>query len=542
MIQALIVDDEPLHIQGLVRHVDWNRIGYAPPLTAESGEEALAMLEREKVDVLITDVSMPGMTGIELLARCKSDYPHLHALQTLMISGYDEFEFVQEAVHLGAKAYVLKPIKTEEIEEKLAAFRTSIEKRVQIERETRELKEKVTESLDVLQDRFLNDLIEGRAQDEALMASWRRLLDLPADAAHVRLFLFGYDRFDPTAVPDARQRLLLVDGLLKTVRIGLSGWEGVYVGKTAADETAVIQLNADPNDRAKMEKQLLFMQEVIREQYDASVTIGVSRECRGWEETRLLYKETKYMMANARLGGGGGILYFDRAEADEYREYRLKEEEVPEIVGLLESGEYERAVALFNHAFDLLLTQRPISYSYIQAFGMGLISELARKATADKEGDGEASIRIWQRLIDCTHPEEVRDAVLAYVARFNRLDRREDAGLQHNLIRRIADYIGEHLQDHMTVKQLAEQFHLNASYLSVLFKKETGRTISDFVQEARMNKAKDLLRDPGIKVYEVAEQVGFQTAAYFAYLFKKVTGTTPQEYRDYGESKDKADR
>lgn len=537
MIQALIVDDEPLHIQGLVRHVNWSRLGYEAPLTAESGEDALAILSDAKVDVLITDVSMPGMTGIELLAKCKSDYPHLQSLQTLMISGYDEFEFVQEAIHLGAKAYVLKPIKTEEIEEKLASFRTAIEKRNQIERETDALKEKVTGSLDVLQDRFLNDLIEGRAQDEALMGSWTRLLDLPPAVGPIRLFVFGYDRIDLASAPDARQRILLADGLLRAVRIGLSGWEGAYIGKTGADEAAVVHLNAEPGDRAKMEKQLLFMQEVIREQYDASVTIGVSRECRDWEEVPLLYKETKHMMANARLGGGGQILYFDRGEADEYRDYRLKEEEVPEIVRLLESGEGERAMALFNHAFDLLLTQRPITYSYVQAFGMGLISELVRKIDPGKEADGDgANIHMWQRLIDCTGAEEVREAVLEYMARFSRLTRREEAGPQHHLIRKIAEYIGEHLQDHMTVKQLAEQFHLNASYLSVLFKKETGRTISDFVQEARMNKAKDLLRDPNVKIYEVAEQVGFQTAAYFTYLFKKVTGTTPQEYRDYRDS------
>ncbi|MDG0794255.1 response regulator [Cohnella ginsengisoli] len=183
MIQALIVDDEPLHIQGLVRHVGWERLGYAPPLTAESGEEALEILADADVDVLITDVSMPGMTGIELLAKCRSDYPKLQSLHTLMISGFDEFEFVQEAIHLGAKAYVLKPIRTEEIEEKLAAFRTAIEKREQIERETRALQDKLTGSLDVLQDRFVNDLIEGRSEDAELMDSWRRLLDLPRDGA-----------------------------------------------------------------------------------------------------------------------------------------------------------------------------------------------------------------------------------------------------------------------------------------------------------------------------------------------------------------------
>ncbi|WP_254638988.1 helix-turn-helix domain-containing protein [Cohnella sp. GbtcB17] len=535
MIQALIVDDEPLHIQGLVRHVGWERLGYAPPLTAESGEEALEILGDMDVDVLITDVSMPGMTGIELLAKCRADYPKLQSLQTLMISGFDEFEFVQEAIHLGAKAYVLKPIRTEEIEEKLSAFRAAIEKREQIERETRALQDKLTGSLDVLQDRFVNDLIEGRSEDAELMDSWRRLLDLPGEVRHIRLFLFAYDRQERGAPADARQRILLADGLWKAVKIGLSGWEGTYVGKTGASETAVVHLNAKPLDRAGMEKQLQFMQEIIREQYDASVTIGVSRDGDGWEDVPPLYKEAKHMLAKARLGGGGRILYFDRAEAEEYREYLLKEEEVPEMIRLLERGEDDQARVMFDLAFERLLARQPASFSYVQAFGMGIISELAKIGSGKEDGADNANILVWQRLIDCTDAGEVREAVLDYMARFSRSIKREDAAPQHNLIRRIADYIAVHLQDPMTVKQLAEQFHLNASYLSVLFKKETGRTISDYVQDARMTRAKELLRDPNVKIYEVAAQVGFQTAAYFTYLFKKVVGQTPQEYRDYAK-------
>jgi len=102
MIRTLIVDDEPAHVEGLVRHIRWAELGYEPPLSAESGEAALAVLERERVDVLVTDVSMPGMTGIELLARCRSEYPHLQQMEALIVSGYDEFEFVHEAIHLGA--------------------------------------------------------------------------------------------------------------------------------------------------------------------------------------------------------------------------------------------------------------------------------------------------------------------------------------------------------------------------------------------------------------------------------------------------------
>lgn len=128
MIQALIVDDEPLHIEGLIKYIRWNDIGYVRPLTAESAEAALVTLAENLVDVLITDVSMPGMTGIELLATITANYPRLSSMQTLIISGYTEFEFVQEAINLGAKGYVLKPIKMEELEAKLISFRTVIEK------------------------------------------------------------------------------------------------------------------------------------------------------------------------------------------------------------------------------------------------------------------------------------------------------------------------------------------------------------------------------------------------------------------------------
>lgn len=113
LLKALIVDDEPTHIQGLVRYIKWKELGYDMPFTAESGQEALEILRNAPIDVLISDVSMPVMTGIELVAKGKAIRPQL---QVLMISGYNEFEFVQEAMNVGAQAYVLKPIKVEEVE------------------------------------------------------------------------------------------------------------------------------------------------------------------------------------------------------------------------------------------------------------------------------------------------------------------------------------------------------------------------------------------------------------------------------------------
>ena len=103
MLNILIVDDEPVHIQGLLRHVPWGSLGFAEPQVAESGEEALQILSASDIDVLLTDVSMPEMTGIDLLAKCKADYSHLHQMQTIIISGYNDFEFVRDAIHVAPR-------------------------------------------------------------------------------------------------------------------------------------------------------------------------------------------------------------------------------------------------------------------------------------------------------------------------------------------------------------------------------------------------------------------------------------------------------
>ena len=231
--------------------------------------------------------------------------------------------------------------------------------------------------------------------------------------------------------------------------------------------------------------------------------------------------------------GGGQILHSDRLDQSDFQEFQLTDEYIPEIISLVEAGDIRHAAMFADQVFQMMLSRSTVSFSYIQAFGMGLLSELARKQRWNSERGGDMNLSMWQRLIDCRGTDEVREIVFEYLDRYMRLQQKEQHAQQHNLMAQIARYIEEHICEQVTVKQLAERFHLNSSYLSVLFKKEMGKTISDFVQEIRMSKAKELLRDPQIKVYEVAEQVGIQTSAYFTYLFKKWTGTTPQEYRDY---------
>lgn len=527
MIQALIVDDEPMHVEGLARHVQWESLGYAQPLTAMSGEAALAILREHRIDVLVTDVSMPGINGIELAARCKKANP---GIQVLMVSGYDEFEFVQEAIEVGARGYVLKPIKVAEIEGKLAAFRASLEKMHRIEAETTELQAKVSGSLDVVKERFIHDLIEGAVESETV-ASWTRLLELPDLQEGVRLVLFSSDRLLVEGT-DARSRVMRGAAFFKAVSVSLSDICSVIIAKLGPEEVLTVHINPASEDKARLEKQISFIQDVMLEQHGLSITVGISQTCPKWSDVPLAYRRMKFMMARARLLERGLVLYENQLDDNDFQNQRVSEEYIPEIVHMLgEAKQADKALEYASNVFALLEAGQ--SLSYLQAFALGLLSELARKPTRPEALNAEMNVSVMQQILDCSQASQVRQLALRYLAQYATASHNEQATQQHHLIQAICEYIYEHLHENVTVKQLAEMNHINASYLSVLFKKETGQTISDYIQEVRINRAKELLHNPTVRVYEVAEKVGFQTAAYFAYLFKKITGQTPQEYRNY---------
>jgi two-component system response regulator YesN len=528
LLNVMIVDDEPSNIYGLVRYIKWEELGYEQPITVESGEEALAILAETSCDVLISDVSMPGMNGIELVARAKEIYPQL---QVMMISGYNEFEFVQDAIHVGAQAYVLKPLKPEEVSCMLATFRNASEKIRWIIEQTVELEQKISGNLKLLKERFLSDLISGLAHTEDLIASWRGLLPLQDCQQGMQIILFGLDHFMSPG-KEAKERIRIGSAFRKSVEIGLSDFDTLFLTLTQPDEIVVLHAGVTPSDKAKAEKQARFIQMTMNEKYDCTVTISSSRIGTDWQEVPLLYKEARFMLAKARLVEGGQIVRQDDMDETGFKSYRLREEFIPRMVSLIEQGDALKVSEYLRRVLNILLAQEPVSFAYVQTLGMSFLSELIRTLTKDA-ADREKNMVMWRQLLECTGSEQIIEFLIRSVDRYMQEEGKARQNHHRHLIQHIASFIESHIQESWTVRQLAKQFNLNASYLSVLFKKEMGRTISEYVQDTRIELAKRLLQDPGIKVYEVAEKVGIQTSAYFTYVFKKSVGCTPQDFRDY---------
>lgn len=527
LLKVLIVDDEPSNIQGLVRYIQWRELGYEEPQTGELGEEALDAIRQTAFDVLISDVAMPGMNGIELVARAKELLPRL---QVLMISGYNEFEFVQDAIHVGAQGYVLKPLKLEEVSNRLTTMRETLENMRRLAEQTEDLKRKVSGSQRLVRERVLSDLLAGLVPGEDMEASWDGLMELPAAVRELRLFVFSLDHF-LSLKQRAEERVVLSALFRQTVDVALSGFDSVWLAQTSPDEIAALQLDPSAEDKARIEKQLRFVQVILQEQHDSTVTIGCSPTVSHWKELPDRYKEIRFRMAQARLIADGQIVRGETPDAGAFDDYRLREQWIPEAIRQMEGGDAAAVREKMNRVIDLLSGQP--SFSYVQAIGMSFLSELIRTLRRGGEADQETNIVLWRQMLDCSSAEQIIEFLMECVDRYMTVEAQERMNQQRHLIRKVAAFIDERVQDNWTVKQLGERFNLNASYLSVLFKKEMGKTISEYVQETRIRQAKELLCDPSIKVYEVADHVGIQTSAYFTYLFKKLVGCTPQEYRDY---------
>lgn len=527
MLQALIVDDEPSHIQGLIRHIPWTKLGYAIPLTAETGEEAIPLLQDNRVDVLITDITMPGINGIELAVEAKIIHPEI---QILIISGYNEFEFAQDAIEVGAQGYVLKPLKLSEIERKLTAFRQTLTNIKQINEQTLHLQTMVSDSRELLKESFVYELLEDEPMEAGVLSSWAHLLNLPHLTHGILLIVAVFDDFN-VSMREARSRLMLNSALQQSLAISLQDMGFMLAAAVKPDGVAAILVNPTCDKRMLLDKQMTFVQDYMRNTYQVSVTVGISREGRKWEEIGQLYREIKYTVADARQSDNGLLLHVGRMERKAYEDLREREILLPSLLSLAEGDDPVLLTREVGTAFEQM-EAKGHSFAYIQSFSISVIGELTRKLWNDVEAVTYLSNRALHRILECKTVPVMKAIILEYIDSAFGLARKERTLQQHHLINRIASYIAEQLPDSMTVKQLADMFHISAGHLSVLFKKETGQTISDFVKSLRMNKAKELLQDPTIKIYEVSERIGFQTPAYFTYQFKKNEGCTPQEYRD----------
>lgn len=536
MYKLVIVDDEPAVRHGLSAVFDWPSLGIELAGQADDGDTGLELIERVKPDIVLTDIMMPTMDGIRMSQQVRERLPET---KIVFVSGHNDADLLKSAFQVHAIDYIFKPVKRPEllkvVEKVVGDLRAEGRQRSLV----REMQDKLTQSMPLLRERFLLSLLQG---DVRVSGALQERLDflglaLPIERPYSVLVVTIDDAAEMEAGVTERDRQLLSYAALNVMQELIDGRAGGYAFENRAGEYAGL-VGLDEREEVR-EGQLYALAEEIqdnlRKWLKLDVTIGVGGIVRSIAGLPASYKQAREAADRKWYLGKSRIIMADSLEVGDESLDRFGADRLDGLLSALKAGDRAGLAAELEPVFQPLAFVRKDGFKYGRYVGLQLIL-LAERALYDlnlltkewNEREDEALDRLLRLE---TMAELVRlvsshlDDVCAWIGE-------KRIGRTGQVIDAIRQFVGERYADNLTLADIAGHVYLSQTYVSLLFKQETGETIYDYLIRVRIDKAKQLLRDPRMKFYEICEAVGYADPSYFSKLFKRLTGQTPSAYRD----------
>lgn len=519
MFNVFIVDDEPLILEGLHAILDWKAFDLAIVGEAENGEEALELIAEEnlQVDLLITDISMPEMDGLELMRRLKADNPRLRCI---VLSGYNEFIYVKEAIRIGIENYLLKPINREELHQTIL---NTVEQLVQ-DRSDRLMSDEIGHLKDNLWFRWLT---RRMTLDE--WTSRADLLNMKLPAHHAAVTLIkpvhpACEEDEGSSDHAANVRREVESGLEKAgvpaiCLLNLDDDVIAVCGLPSNDESALPRLREILEELAAGLEQKLGLRPLI---LAGGVQSGIA-------QIPDSYQDAQEAMSFTLLDPDKVVWTIEDKPGDQPAA-RVAFSPDSEYTRLIASNDLDALLEMVDQDIDACLETEGVTPSQLRNAALerchSMIRMLRETAMA---GDGEEYRDISERIFQAATPRRLADCI-KLVAR-NVAEALNERSSVSPIIKQVLQHIHNHYDEELSLKQLGQMYHTHPVYLGQLFHKETSQTFSDYVNRHRIGKAKELLAESNLKTQSIANKVGFWDSNYFYKQFKKYSGVSPTEYR-----------
>ncbi|OOC58640.1 response regulator [Paenibacillus ihbetae] len=502
MLTIAVVDDEERIRLGLGKLIRDAGEPYRVVGTFASGQELLDRMHELQPDLVITDVKMPQMDGLQLMARVRE---LASGTKIAVLSGYNDFEYARTAMRQGAVEYLLKPVNIKELHQLLA----NVLEMVQKERSERRL-----ESDDLVS--FLLGPGENRVPEHLFEEVCARLDRQPLFRGYYAILLL---QASSEVTPAALERLTTEWGEERRIVGCIDGRRAVILPVRPIEHAGIAR-----------ERSVMLLQQLPA---GTAAKAGISGVFSGSQWLPQAYEEALRSLEQAwysrerRVCGAQGDGHGARRKPEErYRLVRLLDKQ---LFPALHGGDYARLPDLAGACLDEIAPLAP---------GWAELKEACAAIAA--HGSEELEHRgISRDEVEWPHDpgrfEDWRAFAAALKAAVEKLvGMLEQVKTEHRAVETVKAYIQQHFIEELELQHLADLVYLTPSYLSKLFKTETGETITDYIISERIALAKRLLKeDRGLKTYKVGERVGYSDPAYFTKVFKKMTGKTPKEYRDF---------
>ena len=512
MYKVLIVDDERIAREGIKGAITWEDVGATVCGLAKNGLEAFELIRIERPEIVITDVRMPGLNGLELIAKVKEEFPET---QFIVLSGYEEFEYAKTAMQYGVKHYLTKPCNEEKIRLVMEDVVTEYRQRQEKEDYQRKVREDFDRILPQLKGKVLRDFATDTNYGQEEWEYYRALFGLEFEGTRVRLILFQMEGiFDFQCLFALRKMAEDVLGE-RTAYLSTTIGENVLVLLGEIGLEAILSLTRK-------------IKHSFSAYYERDLTIAIS-EAGEIGDLQVLFKEVRDFLKYRFYLGEGSIITKKDVTEDSGPGFVY---DFDQIGVLVKSGDLEGLEREMEECFAKL---RATAHD----FGRAKTYCLELFMAVIRQGPGEKLDCYLKRLLGLEAMdtlEQIRSCIAQIAREITETNFHRTALRHSDQIKKVVQSVHEHLaKEELSLKWLAkEMLYMNVDYLGKLFRKETGEKFTDYVLRVRMEKAQELLAEHGdCRIFEIAEKVGFgHNTQYFSQVFKKYIGCTPKEFRN----------
>lgn len=521
--KVLIVDDEEIMREGLANLIEWETMGFEIADKFEDGQNAINYIKTHPVDVVLTDIKMTRVSGLDL---ARFIYDNKSSTKVVLISAYKEFELAQKAISYNVMHYLLKPVEFQDIYNVFSKIKEQLDMEREDKRQAIEKNNKMEELLTLSRMQFFADAAMGAFTSEEEVLEKVKLLGLNIDPENSECCILYI------SIGDCKNWSYSREGLYTAVKnffnrtkpsiryFDLGSFKGVI-------RFLAVRCDRSPLDfKEEIESQLKEIRQGIKSLLGMDILVRTGRFC-----SNILHMSLTSNVIEKNKG------FWQEADANEV-ELSIMTEQLKLILTHILEKEPELSRGIFErHLEELRQYDKKAVQKYLIDFFPLLINRLIVNGV--NNGKVNKEIPDYSVFMRYEHMNEIIDHAKKTFAGIMRQVEGDTNKREGVVIAQIKQYIANNYNRDMTLEDVADAVFLSPVYVSRLFKDKTGENFSDYVIKIKIEKAMELLGNPKYRVYDISNRIGYSSLKYFYKLFKKYTGCTPTEYRNkilYGEN------